>query len=55
VAQGDNISALIRLLDDDGAVSYVVPVLYNICVDYGMQYSLPLDLPLGKFVWRKKG
>ena len=32
-------ASLIRLLADDGALQYAVPVLYNICVDYGMNFS----------------
>lgn len=36
VVAGNQLGRIVSLLGDDSILAFVIPVLYNICVDYGM-------------------
>lgn len=34
--QSNQISSLVNLFRDDSILPFLIPVIYNVCVDYGM-------------------
>ncbi len=46
VVAGSCLPAIVGLLADDALLAFVIPVLYNICVDYGMCVAEPGELRL---------
>jgi hypothetical protein len=39
VVESDRMGSIVGLLADDSLLAFVIPVLYNICVDYGESKS----------------
>lgn len=42
--ESGRIHAIIELLDDDSLLAFVIPVLYNVLVDYGKDDATPQSL-----------
>jgi hypothetical protein len=45
VVQGNHITSIIRLLQDQSLIPFTIPVLFNILVDYGEQSFTPEKPP----------
>lgn len=44
VVEGNYLARIVFLLGDDSTLAFVIPVLYNICVDYGESRGIVLGL-----------